>query len=269
MMMIGDIRYHILSLSKPQLLQHPPVSYFNLVHTLVEVLELALLLLLLTLLYLRIPLPVLDVLELFDPKRLAHQQFFLIKLLEQFLHFLYPWVLWIQRVQVVIELVALFLQTGNADGGVGSFLADHAFNMITVPTSKVDGFFGFDYSKTATFTHRPSTVALQFRLIIRCLNVMKTNLNKVGSNVEDVDRVRKVRENVGECLGHFSTHVQILILVLEKVNGVFNGTVGSQVFHHLTVNVEEDFEFFFWQVGFLVLVVELDEGVQEGFPDFF
>ena len=72
MMMIGDIRYHILSLSKPQLLQRSPVSYLNLVHTLVEVLELALLFLLLALLYLRVPLPVLNVLELFDPECFAH-----------------------------------------------------------------------------------------------------------------------------------------------------------------------------------------------------
>lgn len=68
----------------------------------------------------------------------------------------------------------------------------------------------------------------------------------------------EIAEDVGEGLGHFASHVEVGVLVLQKLDGVLYRAVGGQVFDDFSVDEEKDLDLVLRQVGVLVLVVELD-----------
>jgi hypothetical protein len=49
---------------------------------------------------------------------------------------------------------------------------------------------------------------------------------------------------------------------------MFDGAVGSQILHDLSIDVEEDFDFILREIGILVFVVKVDGRVQKGLPNF-
>lgn len=53
----------------------------------------------------------------------------------------------------------------------------------------------------------------------------------------------KITEDVSEGFGHFSTHVEVGVLVLEEIDGMLDGAIGGQILDDFSVDEEEDLNF--------------------------
>lgn len=121
---------------------------------------------------------------LFHLEGLAHDHLLLFEFLEQLAHLLDFGVLWVESVQVIVELLRLPLEARNADKRV---FADDAILVISMPAPKMHRFVSLDDPKMARLTKSTGVETVQLRLVVLAEPLLQRGRDQVGGNVEDVD----------------------------------------------------------------------------------
>jgi hypothetical protein len=111
---------------------------------------------------------------------LAHLKLFVFEFLQQVINLFHLWILRIERIKVVSELVRFVSETKDADSGV---LGNSALSMIRVAAAEMQGLFSAREGITTGFAIRSSVVAVQLLIVVQYEYLLQTDLNEIGSNV--------------------------------------------------------------------------------------
>lgn len=195
---------------------------------------------------------------------MRHQLTLLIEFLKNLLHLLQFWMhCWVYWVNMELKLICLIKKAINTSL---RNVSNNALIMIRMMTMEVFWFFTFHDSKFTRSACLFTSEARNSVKIILSKESLISFFDHTFSYEHDVDWMGKISENCNESFCHFSSHVEILILVLEKINGMWNLAIGSKMFHDLAINKEEDFNLIFWKISVNIFVVQLYGSIKERLP---
>jgi len=170
---------------------------------------------------------------------------------------------WVYWVYVELKLICLVEKTINTSLGD---VSDNALIMIRMMTMEMLWLFTFHNTEFARATSLFASKARDSVYVILSEKSLVSLFNHTLCYEHDVNWMRKIGKDRNEGFSHFPSHVEILIFILEEIDGMWNLTVWSEMFHDLTVNEEEDLNFIFREISVKIFVVKFYGSVKERLP---
>lgn len=173
---------------------------------------------------------------------------------------------WVYRVDMELKLISLIEKTVNT--GLRD-VSNNALIVIRMMTVKMFWFFTFHNS---IFTRSASFLSSKTR---NPMNVVLSQETLIGffdhtlSDKHNVDWMGQISKNGDESFGHFSSHIEILILILKKINDMWDLAIRSKMFHNLAINKEEDLDLIFREISINILIIQFNRSIEKGLPGLF
>lgn len=173
---------------------------------------------------------------------------------------MYCWVYWVYMELKLICLVEKAVNTSLRD------VSNNALIVIRMMTMEMFWLFTFHNAKFTWATGLFTSKARDSVYIILSEKSLISFFDHALSYKHDVNWMRKIGKNGYEGFGHFTTHVEILIFILEEINCMWNLAIRSKMFHNLTVDEKEDLNFIFWKISIDIFVVKFYGSIEKWLP---
>lgn len=145
-------------------------------------------------------------------------------------------------------------------------VSNNALIVIRMMTMEMFWLFTFHNPKFTWATGLFTSKARDSVYIILSEKSLISFFDHALSYEHDVNRVRKIGKNGYKGLCHFTTHVEILIFILEEINCMWNLTIRSKMFHDLTINEKEDLNLIFRKISINIFIVQFYGSIEERLP---
>lgn len=170
---------------------------------------------------------------------------------------------WVYRVYMELKLICLVEKAVNTSL---RDVSNDALIVIRMMTMEMFWFFTFHDTKFTWATCLFTSKTRDSVNIILCEESLISFFDHTFSDKHDVNRMRKICKNGDKGFGHFATHVEILIFILEEVNRMWNLAIWSKMFHNLTIDEKEDLNFIFRKISINIFIVKFYGSIKERLP---
>ena len=93
-----------------------------------------------------------------------------------------------------------------------------------------------------------SSEAMKLRVKIPGLYPLQAAMDKILSQIQDIDSMGQITENINKSLSHLPSHIKIGILTLKKLDSMLNRAICSQILNDLSVDIKEYLDFIWRQI---------------------